>query len=117
MLASSVAFAQSQTLSGQILDANGKPVIGATIVEKGTNNGTGTDVGGRFVLRARTAQPRLQVSALGYAPQEVSATGGPVAVRLAEGSTTLESVQVVGSRSLNRTITDSPSPVDIIDVQ
>lgn len=117
VLASSAAFAQSQTLSGQVLDAAGKPVIGATVVEKGTNNGTGTDASGRFVLRARTAQPRLQITALGYATQEVSPTGGPIAVRLAESSTTLEGVQVVGSRSLNRTVTDSPSPVDIIDVQ
>jgi iron complex outermembrane receptor protein len=117
VLASSAAFAQSQTLSGQVLDAAGRPVIGATVVEKGTNNGIGTDANGRFVLRARSAQPRLQISALGYTTQEVSPTGGPIAVRLAEASTTLEGVQVVGSRSLNRTVTDSPSPVDIIDVQ
>jgi iron complex outermembrane receptor protein len=110
-------LAQSQTLSGQVLDAAGRPVIGATVVEKGTNNGIGTDANGRFVLRARSAQPRLQVSALGYTTQEVSPTGGPIAVQLAEASTTLEGVQVVGSRSLNRTVTDSPSPVDIIDVQ
>jgi len=117
VLVSSAAFAQSQTLSGQVLDAVGRPVIGATVVEKGTNNGIGTDANGRFVLRARTAQPRLQVSALGYTTQEVSPTGGAIAVVLAEASTTLEGVQVVGSRSLNRTVTDSPSPVDIIDVQ
>jgi iron complex outermembrane receptor protein len=117
VLVSSAAFAQSQTLSGQVLDGAGRPVIGATVVEKGTNNGIGTDTNGRFVLRARSAQPRLQVSALGYTTQEVSPTGGPIAVRLAEASTTLEGVQVVGSRSLNRTVTDSPSPVDIIDVQ
>ena len=44
-------------------------------------------------------------------------TEGPVAVRLAASSTALEGVQVVGTRSLNRSVTDSPSPVDIIDVQ
>ncbi|MFK5219920.1 hypothetical protein, partial [Lactococcus cremoris] len=53
----------------------------------------------------------------GYTTQEVNPTGGTIAVQLAEASTTLEGVQVVGSRSLNRTVTDSPSPVDIIDVQ
>ena len=116
-LAATVASAQTRTLTGQVLDAAGRPLIGATVVEKGTNNGTGTDASGRFVLRARTAQPRLQVSALGYASQEVSAEGGALVVRLAESSTTLESVQVVGSRSLNRSVTDSPSPVDLIDVQ
>ncbi len=116
-LASSAAWAQSRTLSGQVLDAAGRPVIGATVVEKGTNNGTGTDANGSFVLRARTAQPRLVVGALGYTGQEVAAEGGAVSVRLVASSTALEGVQVVGSRSLNRSVTDSPSPVDIIDVR
>ncbi|MGI4762427.1 MAG: TonB-dependent receptor [Janthinobacterium lividum] len=110
-------YAQTRTVSGQILDADGKPVIGASVVEKGTNNGTATDAGGRFTLRARTAQPRLVVSALGYTTQETAAESGPVTVRLASGTTALESVQVVGSRSVNRSVTDSPSPVDIIDVR
>ncbi|WP_239691752.1 TonB-dependent receptor [Hymenobacter coccineus] len=91
-------------------------MIGATVVEKGTNNGISTDATGRFVLRSRSAQPRLQISALGYTSQEVG-TEGPVAVRLAASSTALEGVQVVGTRSLNRSVTDSPSPVDIIDVR
>jgi iron complex outermembrane receptor protein len=116
LVASSVC-AQTRTVSGQVLDADGQPVIGASVVEKGTNNGTSTDANGHFTLRARTAQPRLMVSALGYTAQETSADGGPVAVRLATGSTALESVQVVGSRSANRSVTDSPSPVDIIDVR
>ncbi|MFD1470652.1 TonB-dependent receptor domain-containing protein [Hymenobacter caeli] len=117
VLASSAAWAQSQSLAGQVLDDAGRPVIGATVVEKGTNNGIGTDANGRFVLRARTAQPRLVVSALGYTTQEVAASGASIAVRLATSSTALEGVQVVGSRSLNRSVTDSPSPVDIIDVR
>ncbi|RZK34292.1 MAG: hypothetical protein EOO57_11420 [Hymenobacter sp.] len=118
LIISTCVYAQTRTLSGQVLDAAGKPVIGATVVEKGTNNGTGTDGTGRFSLRARTAQSRLVVSALGYSTQEISVDGsGPLAVQLAESSTTLEGVQVVGSRSLNRSVTDSPSPVDLIDVQ
>ncbi|WP_283562936.1 TonB-dependent receptor [Hymenobacter sp. H14-R3] len=116
-MVTSAAYAQARTLAGQVQDAAGRPVIGATVVEKGTNNGTGTDGNGRFVLRARTAQPRLLISALGYASQEVSAEGGALTVRLAANSTALADVQVVGSRSLNRSVTDSPSPVDIIDVQ
>jgi iron complex outermembrane receptor protein len=116
-LVATTVCAQTRTVTGQIQDAAGNPVIGASVVEKGTNNGTSTDANGRFTLRARTAQPRLVVSALGYTTQEAAADGGPVAVRLATGSTALESVQVVGSRSVNRSVTDSPSPVDIIDVR
>jgi len=116
-LTSAVAFGQKQGLSGQVLDAAGRPVIGATVVEKGTNNGTATGADGRFTLQARTATPRLIISSIGYTPQEVDATGGSVSVQLAEASTSLGGVQVVGSRSQNRTATDTPSPVDIIDVR
>lgn len=111
------AFAQGQALTGQVLDTNGRPVVGATVVEKGTNNGTATGNDGRFSLQARTASPRLQVSSIGFATQEVEATGGALSVRLAEATTSLGAVQVVGSRSQNRSVTDSPSPVDIIDLR
>ncbi|GAB3864063.1 TonB-dependent receptor [Hymenobacter segetis] len=116
-MVSGVAWGQSTTLTGQVQDAAGQPVIGATVVEKGTNNGTSTGPDGRFSLRARTAQPRLVISSLGYSTQEVGTEGGAVTVKLAESSTSLDAVQVVGSRSQNRSVTDSPSPVDIIDVR
>lgn len=116
-LVSTVAWGQNATLSGQVLDPAGRPVIGATVVEKGTNNGTSTGGDGRFTLRPRTASPRLVVSSLGYGTKEVETSGGALSISLAESSTSLEAVQVVGSRSLNRTVTDSPSPVDIIDVR
>jgi iron complex outermembrane receptor protein len=111
------AFAQGQALTGQVLDSAGKPVIGATVVERGTNNGTATGNDGRFTLRTRTANPRLQISSIGYASQEVDAAGGTVSVRLSDAATGLGEVQVVGSRSQNRSVTDSPSPVDIIDLR
>ena len=83
------------------------------MVEKGTNNGTAT--GGRFTLRIRTVAPRLVVSSLGYVTQKVASTEA-ASIKLAESSTSLDAVQVVGSRSQNRSVTDSPSPVDIIDI-
>jgi len=110
-------MAQSQTLSGQVLDATGRPVVGATVVEKGTNNGTGTDGNGRFTLRARAQSPTLVVSSIGFASQEIPAGSGPIRVQLAEASTGLSEVQIVGSRSQNRSVTDSPSPVDVIDIR
>ncbi|MBT9393642.1 TonB-dependent receptor [Hymenobacter sp. NST-14] len=110
------AFGQGQTLAGRVLDAAGKPVIGATVVEKGTNNGTATDNDGRFVLKARSAAPRLQISSIGYGAQEVAGSG-EVSVRLADATNSLGDVQVVGSRSQNRSVTDSPSPVDVIDLR
>ncbi|WP_044016974.1 TonB-dependent receptor [Hymenobacter sp. APR13] len=115
-VASLAAYGQAQTLSGQVLDAAGRPVIGATVVEKGTNNGTATDNAGRFTLSSRAASPRLVISSIGYTTQEVSGGSG-VSVKLADASTSLGAVQVVGSRSQNRSVTDSPSPVDIIDLR
>ncbi|MBC6698283.1 TonB-dependent receptor [Hymenobacter puniceus] len=114
--ASLTAYGQAQTLSGQVLDAAGRPVIGATVVEKGTNNGTATDNAGRFSLSSRAANPRLVISSIGYTTQEVAGSSS-VSVKLADASTSLGAVQVVGSRSQNRSVTDSPSPVDIIDLR
>ena len=115
-LVSGVAWGQGVNLNGQILDPAGRPVIGASVVEKGTNNGTATSGDGRFTLRTRTASPRLVISSLGYVTQEVASTEAG-SIKLAESSTSLDAVQVVGSRSVNRSVTDSPSPVDIIDIR
>ncbi|MBG8555525.1 TonB-dependent receptor [Hymenobacter guriensis] len=115
-LTSASAWAQNQTLTGRVQDAAGRAVIGATVVEKGTNNGTATDNEGRFTLQSRSSAPRLVISSIGYAPQEV-AGGSGLSVQLAESTTSLGAVQVVGSRSQNRSSTDSPSPVDIIDLR
>ena len=116
-VAGATAYGQGQTISGQVLDGAGKPVIGATVVEKGTSNGTSTDNSGRFRLQSRTASPRLVISSIGYGGQEILAGDRELSVRLSEASTSLSDVQVVGSRSQNRSITDSPSPVDIIDLR
>ena len=115
-LVSGVAWGQGANLTGQVVDPAGRPVIGASVVEKGTNNGTATGGDGRFTLRTRTAAPRLVISSLGYVTQEVASTEA-ASIKLAESSTSLDAVQVVGSRSVNRSVTDSPSPVDIIDIR
>ena len=118
LMTSYSALAQSlPAITGQVLDAAGKPVIGATVVEDGTNNGTSTDGAGRFVLRPRKAAPALTVSSIGFGVQHVTAGEGALTVSLTEASTALDAVQVVGSRAVNRSVTDSPSAVDIIDIR
>ena len=59
-LVSAVVWGQNATLTGQVVDPAGRAVIGATVVEKGTNNGTSTGGDGRFTLRTRTTQPRAR---------------------------------------------------------
>ena len=45
------AAVQAQTISGNVKDGNGEPIIGATVMEQGTQNGTVTDFDGNFTLK------------------------------------------------------------------
>ena len=54
------------TVSGKIVDKNGQPVIGATIMVEGTTRGTTSDAGGLFSIAASGAGARLSVSFIGY---------------------------------------------------
>ena len=66
---SSSVFAQSKTISGIVTSA-GEPLIGASIAEKGTTNGTITDIEGRFSIKV-APNATLQVSYLGYETQSI----------------------------------------------
>ena len=73
LLTSVVMFAQAQKVTGAVVDAEtGEPLIGVTVMELGTTNGTVTDLDGHFQL---TVQPdhKLQLSYVGYASQELAA--------------------------------------------
>ncbi len=65
------AFAQQISIKGHVVDATGEPVIGASVVEKGTTNGTITDVDGNFSLSVPT-NSTLTISFVGYKMQTVS---------------------------------------------
>ena len=51
------AMAQTKTITGVVSDAAGEPIIGASVVEVGTTNGTITDIDGKFVLNLKSATP------------------------------------------------------------
>ena len=57
--------AQVKTITGTVIDDSGLPVIGASILEKGTSNGAITDLDGRFSLSVGTGKT-LEVSSIGY---------------------------------------------------
>lgn len=81
------------TVKGTVVDDAGEPVIGATIMEKGTRNGTVTDIDGNYVIKVkRNAQ--LTISYLGYATQVVPS--GTSKVVLKSNDTKLNEVVVVG---------------------
>jgi iron complex outermembrane recepter protein len=114
---SQLALAQRKTVRGTVTDTNQEPLAGATVLEKGTTNGTNTDASGTFTLSTLSANPVLVVSFVGFQAQEVLVgEQSSLSIRLAE-TTTLQQVTVVGSRNQNRSVTDSPSPIDIIDIR
>ena len=65
VMLSIAAFAQSQTFTGTVVDPNGEPVIGATIVQKGTLNTVLTDFDGNFSITCPKVA-ELEISYVGY---------------------------------------------------
>lgn len=83
-------------IEGTVKDANGEPVIGATVMVKGTTNGTITDFDGNFSLEANEGD-NLEVSYIGYQSQLLKAVSGKnLAVTLKEETELLDEVVVVG---------------------
>ncbi|MDP4272592.1 MAG: carboxypeptidase-like regulatory domain-containing protein, partial [Bacteroidota bacterium] len=83
-------------VTGVVTDSKGEPVIGAGIRVKGANNGTITDVNGKFALNAKEGSV-LVVSFMGFATKEIKVSGnGPVSVSLTESAQAIDEVVVVG---------------------
>ena len=90
-------FAQSKTVSGTVLDKTGESVIGASVVVKGTTNGTITDFDGKFTLQNVPDNGTIQVSFVGYKTVDIQVKGqSTVKVILEEDTETLDEVVVVG---------------------
>ena len=96
------AFAQSKA-SGTVVDeANGEPIIGATVKVKGSSSGVVTDIDGHFNIDVKPGQT-LEISYIGYTTQSVKIPrNGNVDVRLSEDTQTLEQVVVVGYGTMKR---------------
>ena len=91
-----VAYAQSISVSGTVVDELGEPILGANIIQKGTTNGVLTDIDGNFSLKAPNGAT-LVVSYIGYETVEVKVTGTkPMQIVLAEDVKALEDVVVIG---------------------
>lgn len=91
------AFSQQITVQGTVVDESGEAVIGASVVVTGTSNGTATDLDGRFTLSNVPSNAVLQVSYVGYTPQQVSVNGkSTVFVQLKTNSVVLDEVVAIG---------------------
>jgi len=97
LLFPTLAFAQKFTISGQVKDTQGEPVIGANVIIKGTTNGTITDLDGMFSIPDVEQSSVLEISFIGYTPQLVKISDNkPLIITLAEDSQALDEIVVVG---------------------
>lgn len=88
-------WAQNSSVTGRVSDENGELLIGVNIQEKGTTNGTVTDINGQYNLTLSTKHPVLLISYVGYKQQEVKVTKGVVDIVLEEDISALDEVTVV----------------------
>lgn len=93
-------FAQAPTYRGTVLDSNGEPLIGATVLVQGTSTGTITDFDGHFEI-ACSEDALIEFSYMGYLPQTLKVAAGMV-VQLSEDNEQLEEVVVIGYGSLSK---------------
>jgi len=114
LLQSTFAWAQTK-VSGVVTDANGEPLIGVSVVEKGTTNGGITDLDGRFSVNVAQGKT-LRFSYIGYATQEVVVKGSTMKVVLEEDTKMLDDVVVIGYGAIQRKdVTSSISTVKAED--
>lgn len=103
----------TKTITGTVRDAMG-PVPGANIVVKGTTNGTITDLDGRFTLSNVPLNATLQISYIGYLPQEVEvANQSSFTIVLNEDNQALDEVVVIGYGSVRKA--DLAGSVSVLD--
>jgi TonB-linked SusC/RagA family outer membrane protein len=103
---------QQSLVTGVVLDAQGQPVVGASVVEKGTTNGIMTDENGKFTIEVRRGAT-LEISCIGFATQTLTATNN-MKVVLAVDTQFLDEVVVVGYGTQKKAnLTGAVSTVDV----
>ena len=103
----------TKTVKGTVVDQNNEPIIGATVVVKGSTIGAATDLDGNYVLNGVPEEATLVFNYLGMLPQEISAAGQSVVnVRLREDTQLLDEVVVIGYGSAKAK--DLTAPIDVV---
>ena len=113
LIASISMYAQT-TVRGKVTDDKGEAIIGASVVVKGTTNGTISNFDGDYLLTVNSGRETLMVSYIGYKSQEIAVGGRTVInVKLSEDSEVLDEVVVVGYGTQKKVnVTGSISSVD-----
>ncbi|TRX37409.1 TonB-dependent receptor [Flavobacterium sp. ZT3R18] len=103
-------------VKGKVVNEKGEPLSGVTVLVKGTQTGTSTDVDGSYTISAKTGDV-LQFSYIGLETKSVTVTGDTVNVTLIASGEVLHDVVIVGSRNPARTVTESAVPIDVINMK
>lgn len=93
---------QQKTVQGSILDENGEPMIGVSVVVKGTTTGTITDFDGNFSLNVPASAKTLVISYIGYKTQEMAIGNGPLNIKLKPDNQLLDEVVVIGYGTMKK---------------
>ncbi len=112
LLITSVGF--SQQVSGSITDESSEPLIGVSIIVKGTAVGAITDFDGNYTIDAVSGDV-LVFSYIGYDSQEKAVTGQSLDLVMVSG-VSLDQIILVGTRNPGRTALNSAVPVDVLDI-
>ena len=100
----SYSQAQGQTVRGKVVDVNGESLIGVNVIEKGTTNGTVTDIDGDYTFSVKE-NSTIVFSSIGFQTQEIQWNGeSTLHVTLHEDSELLAEVVVVGTEFKERSI-------------
>lgn len=110
------ATAQEIKVSGVVTDDTKGQLPGTTVLVKGTNKGTTTDIDGNYSITAEIGAV-LQFSYVGLKTVETKVTGTTLNITLVGNGETLQDVVVLGSRSSARTVTESAVPIDVISMK
>ena len=95
-----LAFAQNR-VTGKVTDRTGMPLPGVNVLEKGTTNGSITDVDGKYIINVAKGKT-LQFSYIGFTTQEIKVTQNTINVTLQEDLQALDEVVVIGYGSMSR---------------
>lgn len=108
---------QGKTITGKVVDSSGEAIIGANVVEKGTTNGTVTDIDGEFALNISN-NAVLQVTYIGYLTQEINTVDkNTFKIILSEDMQSLEELVVVGYGVQKRaSVTGSVASIQSSDI-
>jgi iron complex outermembrane receptor protein len=119
ILFSSALAAQSATIKGNVNDANGLPLAGASVILEGTKRGTISDASGNYELKVSPGNYTIIISYVGVVTQRLQITVAANSVSennfTMQNSGELNRVIVVGSRAVvARSSTQTPVPIDVI---